>query len=104
MQGMLAKAKPYTILILHKTPKRDEPGADLVIREHARRNFQLRRDGKLCVVCPIRDESDVAGIGIFVTSVDETRRLYEEDPAVKAGILTFEVHASRSFPGDALAK
>lgn len=104
MQEMLRKTKPYTILILHKTPKRDEPGADKIIVEHGRRNFALRRDGKLCVVCPIRDETDVAGIGIFAASVEETRKLYEEDPAVKAGILTFEVHATRSFPGDTLAK
>jgi len=104
MQEMLSQTKPYTVLILHKTPKRDEPGADAIIREHGRRNFALRKEGKLCVVCAIRDETDVSGVGVFSTSLEETRRIYEEEPAVKAGILTFEVHATRSFPGDALAK
>jgi hypothetical protein len=81
-----------------------EPGADEIIWKHGRRNFELRRDGKLCVVCPIRDESEVGGISVFLTNEEETRRIMENDPAVKAGILTFEIHSTRSFPGDALAK
>jgi hypothetical protein len=33
--------------------------------DHGRRNFALRRDGKLYVVCAIRDDTDVAGVGVF---------------------------------------
>ena len=95
---------PNTIVILHKTPKRIEPGADKIIWEHGRRNFELRRDGKLCVVCPISDENEVGGIGVFLTHEEETRRIMENDPAVKAEIFTFEIRPTRSFPGDALAK
>ncbi len=102
MQDMLSKTHPYTVLILHKTKKAEGPPAAKFIMEHGRRNFELRRDGKLLVVRPILDDTHVVGIGVFSTSPEETRKIYEEDPAVKAGVLTFEVHQSRSFPGDSL--
>jgi len=41
----------------------------------------------------------VKGIGIFTTSVEETKRIMDEDPGIKAGIFTYEVHPCRSFPG-----
>ena len=90
------------MLILHKTPKFSEPGTEKIVWEHGRRNFELRRDGKLCVVTPIADESDVRGVIIFATDLEETRRIYDEDPGVKAGIFVYEVHPTRSFPGDSL--
>ncbi|MBO0887515.1 hypothetical protein J2P12_00280 [Candidatus Bathyarchaeota archaeon] len=102
MQEMLGKTRPFTVMILHKTEKINEQGADAIIREHGRRNFELRRDGKLRIVCPIRDESDISGIGVFTTSLEETKKLYDEDPGVKAGIFRYEVHQTRSFPGDYL--
>ena len=74
-----------------------------IVFEHGRRNYELHRDGKLLIVCPIRDESDVAGIGVFSTSVEETKKIYDEDPGVKAGIFAYEVHRSRSFLGDRLS-
>ena len=73
MQEMLAKTRPYTVMILHKTAKRNEPGADKIIFEHGRRNFELRRDGKLSIVCPIRDESDISAVSVFATSIEERR-------------------------------
>lgn len=102
MREMLAKTRPYTVVILHKTPKRGDPSADKVVWEHGRRNFELRRDGKLLVVCPVSDGSDVAGLSVFSTDLEETRRIMEADPAVVAGIFTVETHAARSFPGDSL--
>lgn len=102
MRERLQAAKPYTLMILHKTPKRDEPESDSIIWEHGRRNFQLRNQGVLAIVCPIKDDSHVAGIGIFTTTLEDTRRIMEGDPAVKAGILTYELHATRGFPGSTL--
>jgi hypothetical protein len=104
MQEMLGKTKPYTVLILHKTSKFGEPGTDKIVREHGRKNFELRRDGKLSIICPIRDETDISGIGVFAASLEETRKIYDEDPGVKAGIFRFEVHQTRSFPGDTLPR
>lgn len=42
-------------------------------------------------------------IAFFDTSVDETRRIMDDDPGVRAGIFTYEVHVTRGFPGDALS-
>jgi hypothetical protein len=102
MLEMRQKTKPYTFIILHKTPKIKESGADKIIWEHGRRNYELRRDGMLRIVCPVRDESDVAGTLIFSTNMEETRKIMNEDPGVKAGIFVYEIHETRSFPGDAL--
>jgi len=33
---------------------------------------------------------------------EEVVRIMDEDPAVKAGIFTYEVHPIRGFPGDSL--
>jgi len=102
MRDMLARTKPYTLVLLRATPKHDEPGMDAVVWEHGRRNFSLRADGTLAIVCPVRDGSGWAGIGIFDAPEEEVVRIMDEDPGVKAGIFTYEVHPTRSFPGDGL--
>lgn len=101
MKEMRAKTKAYTAVLLKPGTRRFDPGADQVIWEHGRRNFALRAEGILSIVCPVGD-AEVAGIGIFDRPVEEVDALMREDPAVKAGILTYSVHACRSFPGDAL--
>ena len=102
MREMIARSRTYTLVILKATPKRNEPGADAIVREHARRNFALRAEGTLSIVGPISDESDVRGIGVFNAGPDEVRKLMEDDPGVKAGIFSYEIHVCRSFPGDSL--
>jgi len=44
-----------------------------VIWEHGRRNFGLRDDGVLAVVLPVRDDSDVCGVGVFAGSSRDHR-------------------------------
>ncbi len=44
----------------------------------------------------------MAGIGIFNAEPAAVEQILQGDPAVQAGVLTYEVHASRSFPGDSL--
>jgi hypothetical protein len=83
-------------------PGYGQPGTDEVVWEHGRRNFSLRADKLLAIVCPVRDDSDVCGIAIFDGGVDEVRRIMDDDPGVRAGVFTYEVHPCRSFPGDAL--
>jgi hypothetical protein len=103
MREMLKTTKRYTVVILHGTSKRNELGADGIVWEHGRRNFELRRDGLMCIVCPVvKDESDVAGICIFSTDMERTKKFMNGDPAVKAGIFTYEAHLIEGFPGDAL--
>jgi hypothetical protein len=52
----------------------------------------------LAVVCPVADDSDLAGVGIFDATPEETTRIMEGDPAVQAGVLSFEVHPVHGFP------
>jgi len=102
MRDMLQKTESYCFVILKPGPNRNTPDADKIIWEHGRRNFVLRADGILSIVCPVAGGKDLAGIGIFSTSVDETRRIMDADPAVKAGVLVYDAYSCRSFPGDAL--
>ena len=80
MREMLRNSKPYTLVILRKTPKSDDPGVDKIDWENARRNSELRRNGKLCVVCPVTDDSDGNGIGILSTDVKATRGIWMKTP------------------------
>ena len=102
MRRMIGTTREYTLMILRAGPGRREPGAEQIVWEHGRRNFALRAEGSLAIVCPVADGSDVAGVGIFTTGPDETRKLMDDDPGVRAGVFVYEVHACRSFPGDAL--
>lgn len=100
MRGALQHSRPLTIVLLKKGPAFDR--ASPVIWEHGRRNFSLRAEGSLAIVCPISDDSEYAGVGIFDCDIDETAAIMAGDPGIQAGMFTYEVHASRSFPGDAL--
>jgi hypothetical protein len=102
MMDMLSKVKEYTLLILRTGPKANIEGADKIIWEHGRRNFALRAEGKLAIVSPVNSNNDLEGIGIFSTSLEETKKIMEGDPAVIAGILNYELYSCRSFPGDSL--
>jgi hypothetical protein len=104
MKKMLPTTKGYSAVILRAGPRINDPGVDKIIWEHGRRNFALRAEGLLSIVCPVNDRSDVKGIGIFNAGLDETKKIMEEDPGVRAGVFVFECHACRSFPGDSLPK
>jgi len=102
MKEMLAKTKNYCIVILRDGPNRNSPDEKKIVWEHGRRNFALRRDGLLPIVCPISGAGEVSGIGIFNASLEETKKIMDEDPGVTAGIFVYEIHKCRSFPGDCL--
>jgi len=94
-----AASRPYSVAILkvgpnYGTPDRTNPDDPVmaVILRHAKRNLALHKAGILRVVCPIGDGSGVSGVGIFDATVERTREILEADPAIAAGILTFEIH------------
>ncbi len=102
MREMLTKTKSYCVVILKAGPRRYEPGIEKILWEHGRRNFALRAEGLLPVVCPVADGSEVSGIGIFNADAARTKEIMDEDPGVKEGIFTYEIHPCRGFPGDCL--
>ncbi len=103
MLEMMPKSKNYCIVILKAGPNKDIARVEKTIWEHGRRNFSLRADGLLQIVCPVRDGSDMSGVGIFKASVEDTKRLMDGDLGVKAGVFIYEAHSCRSFPGDCLS-
>jgi hypothetical protein len=102
MLNNLKDAREYAVVILRHGPQITHADVRSIVWEHGRRNFELRADGLLDVVLPVRDDSDVAGIGVFNTTVEEAERIMSADPGVQAGVFVFEVHPARGFPGDAL--
>lgn len=102
MRQMQGKAKDYCVCILRTTAKRGQTGANRFVTEHNRREFVLRVDGPLSILCQVSDGSGVVSVSIFNASVEEVKKIMDEDPAVKEGIITYELHASRGFPGDTL--
>ena len=102
MKQLLSTSKNYTIVILRKTEKINEPGTDKIKYEHGKRNFKLRKEGIMPIVCRIDDNSDISGIAIFNRNSKEVKQIMDKDPGVIAGIFTYEVHICSSFPNDKL--
>jgi hypothetical protein len=102
MRQMLSKTKNYCIIILKAGPNHNMDGVQKILWEHARRNFELRAAGMLSIVCPVADDSDINGIGIFNAPAEEVKKIMDDDPGVKAGVFVYELHTCRSFPGDSL--
>lgn len=102
MKQMIATTKHYTIVILKQGPNFKMPGVEKIIWEHGRKNFSLKMEGLLPIVCPVSDESELSGVGIFNAGMDEVKKIMDEDPGVKEGIFIYEMHVCRSFPGDKL--
>ena len=102
MRQTLATSRSYTAVLLRLTDRAAEPDAEAIIWEHGRRNLALRAEGKLPIVCPATDDTDWAGVGIFDATPEEVERILSDDPGVKAGVFTYEVHPVRGFPSSAL--
>jgi hypothetical protein len=103
MQQGRASLRAYTVAILRRGPGYHPPESDPIIWEHGRRNYALRAAGLLRIVCPTADATDFAGVGIFAADVATVESIMQADPAVQANVLTYELHPTRSFPGDSLA-
>ena len=102
MQTILEYAQPYTVSILRSGPNFGSPEAGQFIKEHGRRTLALRKASELAVVLPIRGNADIHGVGVFDRDVDTVTKIMNDDPAVQAGVFTFEVYQAEGLPGDAL--
>jgi uncharacterized protein YciI len=89
--------EPYQLVILRagdNPPKFSrEEGAEIQ-KQHLAHLKKLWSEGKIMVAGPFGDQPDqsMRGMCLYkVESIDEARRLAEDDPAVKAGRLKVEV-------------
>ncbi len=87
---------------MKKTDKINEKGNEKIKYEHGKRNFQLREDGIISIVCRVNDDSNISGLAIFNRNQDEVKSIMDRDPGVIAGIFTYEIHLCSSFSGDKL--
>ena len=102
MHERLAQVRQYTVALLRATPALVRPDVDPIIWEHGRMNMRLVAAGILTIVLPVADDSELAGLQVFTVDVAQARTVMESDPAVAAGILSYELHPVRGFPGATL--
>jgi len=101
---VIAATRPYVVLILkagarYETPGRARsPAIHALIAAHAMRNSGMQKAGLMPIVCPIADASGVTGVGVFDLTVEDATRFMDGDPAVQAGVLTYELHTCFSLP------
>jgi hypothetical protein len=110
LEAALQMTRPYTIVVLEPGPSFEMPGTQRssgvtrTIWTHAKRNYALHLAGLLPVVCPVGDGSGVVGIGVFDATPEDVERIMARDPAVTAGVLSYDIHPTRSFPGSTLPR
>jgi hypothetical protein len=102
MKEMMGKSKNYSLIILKKGPAYDIPERQQIVWEHGRKNFELREQGILSIVCPVVEENETRGIGIFNGDQEKIKEVMDADPGVQKGVFVYEILTVRSFPGDAL--
>jgi hypothetical protein len=108
LEGALPTTRPYTVVVLKAGPRFQPAGPDRdpevagIIWAHGKRNYALHLAGLMPVVCPIADGSGVTGVSVFDASPEDTERIMAGDPGVRAGVFTYDIHPSRSFPGSSL--
>ncbi len=87
--------KPYYLVLLKKGPHRDQDSvtAENIQKGHMENISKMAAAGKLNVAGPFLDNGELRGIFIFdCSSEEEVKQLVENDPAVKSGRLTYEIH------------
>ena len=100
----------YTLVLLRRGPRAFEfSDAELerLQEQHLAHLAKLRAGGALLVAGPFVDQDDQTyrGVCVYRSSLEATRRLAEQDPAVQAGRLAVEVvtwlteKGALAFPG-----
>ncbi len=86
----------FQMALLKKGPKWNETPAqqrNQIMQQHVASVVSMLESGKAAITGPFADDTALAGIFILRTSTaDEAKTLVENDPAVKAGLFTAEMH------------
>ena len=88
--------KRYTFVLLRRPPNAPdypEERLDQIQEQHLAHLGQLRERGVLLLSGPFGDQPDESwrGLCVLTTSIDESRELMSQDPAVLAGRLVPDV-------------
>jgi uncharacterized protein YciI len=98
--------KQYYFVMLTRGPnasKIDSLELEKIQAGHMANIHKMAEAGKLQIAGPFGDDGDWRGIFIFnVNSEEEVKELLKNDPAIKAGRLSYEIHPWWSEPGNCL--
>jgi uncharacterized protein YciI len=87
--------KKYVFGMYKRGPNKDMDSAQLskLQSAHLEHLTELSKSGKLCIAGPLDGDNDIRGLLIFnVKDIKEAEKYCQEDPAVKAGRLTYELY------------
>lgn len=105
IQDKVSSGRQYCLFLYLSGPNRNQSEAesDRIQQDHLRYLFRLREEGILVLNGPVSEESDLRGIGIFnTTNLEKAKQLLDNDPAVKAGRLIYQLYPWFGLPGDNL--
>ena len=90
------KLVQFQMAIMKKGPKLETASADdrkAILQQHLANILSMYETGKLAIAVPFGDTSNLAGIFIMRTaSTAEAKKWIDGDPAVKAELMTAEMH------------
>jgi uncharacterized protein YciI len=97
----------YQMVLLRRTAAGrdfDEETRERIFREHLAYTLRLVTGGDQLAAGPVQDspaeEENICGVGIYQKeSLDEVRRLIEQDPGVQQGLYRFDMMTWRTAPG-----
>lgn len=90
-----SQLKEYFFVMLKRGPNRSQDSVSTAkLQEGHMANIQkMADDGHLAIAGPFGDDGDWRGIFIFKTkTIEEAKKLVEQDPMIKAGRLIYEIH------------
>lgn len=105
IQESISKGKQYTVVFLkaNSTYRGDSRVVEENQPKHLEYLFTLKAQGKLPLFGPFSGSGDLRGFCIFNSpDQEEVKQLIDNDPHVKAGYLTYEMHLWFGIPGDRL--
>src|ERR1700722_9159405 len=98
------------VLLRHTAAGRnfDEATTERIFREHLAYTLSMLAAGGQFAAGPVADspaeDEDICGVGIYQKeSLDEVRRLIEQDPGVRQGLYRFDLMTWRTAPGTVTA-
>jgi len=89
------KLVQFQMAILKKGPQWSAMTGDdrnKILLQHRDNVVALLNSGKMAIAGPFGDETERAGIFVFRATADEAKALVDQDPAVKAGLMSAEMH------------
>lgn len=93
LEKMELKEYFFVMLKAGPNPTKDTLAARKLQAAHLDNINKMAREGKLAVAGPFGDDGNWRGIFIFKTkTLEEAKALVEQDPMVKVGHLSYEIH------------